>query len=234
MRHVVLVVLFASIGQLLNGCGQGVSREVLATVLSTRGQVVCGNEKTNDFHPLKSETEPGGGDTLRTFDGAQLSLVLVPGAIVQMDSNSKLKIQELRLRKDGNETDDGMRSRIARIQLNRGSIDIVFQRGDESEIRFVINAGEVTVSATEDCTFQVQVQMRRGRVTCARGKVFTQLANSAASPVKGGYFLEWADNGATTFSVVDDARAQSDTADLLKAEAELRDLESTQHQRRPF
>jgi ferric-dicitrate binding protein FerR (iron transport regulator) len=234
MRPVVPLILLAAVSQLLNGCEQAVSREVLATVLSTRGQVVCANGKTNDFHPLKSETEPGGGDTLRTLDGGQLSLVLVPGALVQMDEDSELKIQELRLRKDGNETEDGMRNRTARIQLNHGSIDIVFQRGDESEIRFVINTGEVTVSATEDCTFQVQVQMRRGRVTCARGKVYAQLPNSAALPVKGGYFLDWADNGATTFSVVDDARAQSDTADLLKAEAELRDLESTQHQRRPF
>jgi hypothetical protein len=234
MRSVVLLVLFASGGTLLNGCGQGVSRGVLATVLSVRGSVDFANANGKDSRPFNADSRPGAGDILRVSNEAQVDLALVPGALIQVRGNSELIIAQLRLTKDGNETDDGMRSRVARLQLNRGKIDAVLERRDESEIRFSIGTREVTVSADGDCLFQLQSEGIKTRVVCARGKVYVAAPNQPISVIKAGYFQEWSPNGTAAILAAEDAAAQIDVTDALEAERELRELQSRQSVHRPF
>ena len=77
---------------------------------------------SNRSHPKAKFTT---ADTVRTSDGASINLALIPGAFVQLSGNSEIKIEDLSLTKDGNETAGGMLDRRARIRLNRGRLDSV-------------------------------------------------------------------------------------------------------------
>src|SRR6266700_2421438 len=190
MRRVVLIFPFAIFCASLSDCWQGVSHEVLATVLSVRGEAVWAMEGRNDFRAITLQTKPDAGSILRTIGDAWVDLALVPGALIQISGSSELKIDELKLAKDGNETEDGMRSRIVRVQLNRGKINVLFQRRDESEMRFTIGTRHATLSADGNCLFQIQVEDAKTRVTCVRGKVYVSQANHQTM-MEAGYFQEW-------------------------------------------
>ncbi len=233
MRRVVPIFFFAIFCAPLTGCWQGVSREVLATVLSVRGEAVWAMEGRNDFRPIKSQTKFGAGSIARTFQDAQIDVSLVPGSLAQISGNSEIKIEELRLTKDGNETDDGMRSRIVRVQLNRGKISILFQRRDQSEMRFTIGTRHATISADGNCLFQIQVEDAKTRLTCVRGNVYVSQANHQ-TVMDAGYFQEWPSDRSAAISAVDDARGQIDITDTLEAERDLQKLQSEQQLRRPF
>ena len=118
MRRVVLIFSFAVACVSLSGCWQGMTREVLATVLSVRGEAAWAMEGRNDVRPITSQTKFGTGSIVRTFQDAQIDMTLVPGALARISSNSELKIEKLRLSKDGNETEDGMRSRVVGCRVN--------------------------------------------------------------------------------------------------------------------
>src|SRR5215468_4134828 len=105
-----------------NGCSKGITRATAATVFFVRGNVVFGNAERNDFQPVTSKSKIHVSDIVRTSDGASINLALIPGAFVQLSENSEIKIEELRLTKDGNETSGGMLDRRASIRLNRGRI----------------------------------------------------------------------------------------------------------------
>ena len=232
MFRAAFLICVVSSAALMTGCWTGVSRQVLATVLSVQGEVVYQMEGRDRFGSLTLQTNPGPGSLLRTAADAQANLALVPGALLQISGNSELKIEELLLGKDGNETQDGMRKRAARVRLNRGSIDIVYERRDESELRFSVSTLAVTISADEDCVCQVRVQNEKTRVTCVRGKAYASTGNSEPSIIKAGYFQEWP-SGAIA-SAADDARAQIDVTDAVKAERDLQELQSRRLDRPPF
>ena len=110
-------VLVLCLCVLENGCSKGITRATAATVFFIRGNVVFGNAEKNDFQPVTARSKIHAGDTVRTSDGASINLALMPGAFVQLSGNSEVKIQDLRLTKDGNETEDGVLDRSASVQL---------------------------------------------------------------------------------------------------------------------
>ena len=112
-----------------------------------RGNVVFGNAERNDFQPVTSKSKIHAGDVVRTSDGASINLALIPGAFVQLSGNSEIKIENLRLTKDGNETAEHMLDRRAWIRLNRGRIVCSFSQSDKTASEFGITTGQVTPHA---------------------------------------------------------------------------------------
>jgi hypothetical protein len=219
---------------LLASCWEGLSREVRATVLSVRGEVVCGTEGQNDFPPVTLQTMPSVGSVVRALDNAQVDFSFLSGTLVRVSGNSELKIEQLRLTKDGNKTEDGILDRVVVIQLNRGKISALFELRDESASRFTIRTRHATISAGRNCLFQIQAEDAKTRVTCARGKVYVEQGNRRMSIIAEGYFQEWPSNGPAAIAASDDARGQIDITDVLEAEQELSELQSRQRDRRPF
>jgi hypothetical protein len=232
MFRAAFLVCVISSAALMTGCWAGVSRQVLATVLSVRGEVVYQMDGRDRVRSLTLQTNPGPGSLLRTAGDARAHLELVPGALVQISGNSELKIEELLLRKDGNETGAGMRKRTARVRLNRGSINIVFERRDESELRFTVGTRDVTISADGDCVSQVRVESEKTRLTCVYGRAYAWTGNPEPSIVKAGYFQEWP-SGSMTIAA-NDMRGQIDVTEALDARRELEELQLGQLNRPPF
>src|SRR5262245_11232454 len=103
-----------------NECSKGITRSTVTVVLFARGNVVFGNAERNDFQPVTPKSKIHAGDIVRTSGGASINLGLIPGAFIQLSENSEIKIEDLTLTKDGNDTADRMLDRHAWIRLNRG------------------------------------------------------------------------------------------------------------------
>ncbi len=126
MRFPTLIFWLALCCGLTNGCSEGVTKRTAATVLYVKGDVVFGMAEGNKSQPVTRESRLPEGSAVRTSDGGLLNLGLIGGAIAQMSSNSEIKIEELEISKDGNQTRGGIRSRSARIRLSRGKITVLF------------------------------------------------------------------------------------------------------------
>ena len=150
MRRACLFSFVLLLGGLLTGCWEGISRQVLATVLSLHGEVVYLSKGSTNFRPANSQAKLSAGAVLKTSSGARANLVLIPGALAQVSGDSELKINELKLRKDGNETGDAMRERIARVELRRGGMVVLF----EGVARFTIETREATIRVLPDEEFR--------------------------------------------------------------------------------
>jgi len=211
------------------GCWEGIPRSVSATVLSTRGEVVCLSKGSANFRPLSPDTKLGAGSVLRTSSSAQIDLVLIPGALAQVSGDSELKIEELKLRKDGNETGDAIRERIAHIELRRGGLVVLF----EGVARFTIETPEATIRVLPSCLLRLDVDESEVRATCVRGKFYATPKNGQIVGVDAGYFREWpSEHGAV--SAAEDRRSQIDTTATLETGRELQEIAAAQRDRLPF
>src|SRR5437870_7284012 len=155
MRFRSVASLLAFCCLFANGCSKGISRATAATVFSVKGDVVFGNAERNQFQPVTLKSRIHDGNTVRSTDGASINLALMPGALAQLLGDSEIKIETLRITKDGNETAGGMRDRNARIRLIRGKIIVLFNPSDSSPSQFAITAHQVTVRPNSDCLFCV-------------------------------------------------------------------------------
>lgn len=235
MRRALFSTVFALCFCLLaNGCSKGITRSTAATVFFVRGNVVFGNAERNDFQPITPKSKIHAGDTVRTSDGASINLALIPGAFVQLTGNSEIKIEDLRVTKDGNETAGGVLDRRASIRLNRGKIVGLFSHSDRSASEFNVTTAQVTLSPDSDCLFSAWTDGTGSRIACGRGevKVFTD----AQSPEKivAGYFSQWPTASKEPIAAIANAVAQMDIKTALNVELELLDQAAGLQNRRAF
>lgn len=217
-----------------NGCSKGITRGTAATVLSVKGDVVFGEAERNQFQPVTPSSEIRGGDIVRTSDGAAINLMLVPGAFVQVSENSEIKIEELSLTKDGNETAGGMVDRSARVRLSRGTVSILFSRSDTSGSHFALVTKQTIISPDSDCLFSVWTDGPTTRATCARGELSG--AGDGQTPVRiaTGYFHQWPTAAKEPLAASAEGGAQMDIMVSLEAEKELLDQAARWQNRRVF
>jgi hypothetical protein len=234
MRFRTLILLLALCCGLTNGCSESVTRRTAATVLYFRGDIVFGITEQNSFQPVTRESRIHDDCTVRTSEGALLDLGLTAAALVQMSSNSEIKVEELRISKDGNQTRGGMRGRSARIQLSRGKITVLVSGRDQSRSQFAISTPAVRVTVDSDCLFRVQRDDRTTRVTCVRGKVYAATGAQPPIAIEAGYFQRWPSTHPNPVAATEDAAAQIDIMDSLGIENELLELDAGWRDRRPF
>ena len=233
---------FASFGNVLvlsvclagNGCSKGITRATAATVLFANGNVIFGNGERNQFQPVTTSSKIHSGSTVRTSDGAVINLALVPGAFVQLSGKSEIKIDELTLRKDGNETAGGMLERTARIRLNRGRIISLFSRSDTSASKFSIATGQATLTPDADSLFSVWTDGTTTRATCGLGDVSAFADGQAPIKITAGYFHQWPGAAKQPIAATAEADAQMDILTALEAEKELLDQAAGWQNRRLF
>lgn len=222
-------VFALAIALALTGCWEGITRSISATVLSIQGEVVCVSKGSTNFRTVTPEVKLSAGSILKTSSGARANLVLIPGALAQISGDSELKIDELKLRKDGNETGDSIRERTARIELRRGGMVVLF----EGFARFIIETPETTISVLPSCLLRLEVDEHEVRATCVRGKFYATPKNGQAVAVDAGYFHKWPSERGPV-SAAEDPRGQTDITATLEAARELQELAAAQRDRLPF
>lgn len=225
----IFVVLTLAFAFSLVGCWEGITRSIFATVLSARGEVSVLEKGSTNFRRLEFGTNLSAETVFKTSADAQLNLELVPGALAQISGDSELKIEELELTKDGNETGDAIRERIARIELRHGGVVVLF----EGFARFTIKTPEATISVLPSCLLRLDVDEGEVRATCVRGKFYATPKNGQAAAVDAGYFHKWPSERGPE-SAAEDRRGQTDTTATLEAARELQELAAAQRDRLPF
>src|SRR5438094_4102288 len=210
----VLALCFCLLG---NGCSKGITRATAATVFFVRGNVVFRNAERNEFQPVTSKSKIHAGDTVRTAEGASINLALIPGAFVQLSGNSEIKIEDLRLTKDGNETAGGMLDRRAWIRLNRGRIVSLFSQSDKSASHFDVTTSQVTFAPDSDCLFSVWTDGKTSRATCGRGDVSASADGQAPVKIAAGYFHQWPAASKESIAATAEGGAQMDILASLEA-----------------
>jgi len=216
----VLALCFCLLG---NGCSKGITRSTVAIVFSVRGNVVFGNAERNDFQPVIFKSRIRAGDIVRTSGGALINLALIPGAFVQLSGNSEIKIENLTLTKDGNDTAERMLDRRAWIRLNRGRIVCSFRQSKKTASEFGITTGQMTLRPDSDCLFSVWTDGTASRATCGRGEVSASADAQPPLKIAAGYFSQWPTASKEPIAASADARAQMDITTALDVEPELMD-----------
>src|SRR6266446_7871949 len=109
MRLPLLVLSLTLCSLLANGCSKGISRATAAVVFSVKGRVLFGNAERNDFQPVTLKSRINSGHTVRSSHGASIDLALIPAALAQLPGGSEIKIDELSITKEGNQTAGSVR-----------------------------------------------------------------------------------------------------------------------------
>jgi hypothetical protein len=234
MRSASFGIVLALCFLFATGCSKGITRATAATVFFVKGDVVFDNAERNQFQPVTPKSKIYDGSTVRTSDGAAINLALIPGAFVQLSGNSEIKIDELALTKDGNETAGGMLERRARIRLNRGRISILFSRSDTSGSHLTIATSQSTLTPDSDCLFSVWTDGTTTRTTCGRGEVTASADAQPPVKIAAGYFSQWPTNSKEPVAAIADAGAQMDLKTVLDVEPELLDQAAGWQNRRAF
>jgi len=216
-------VLALCVCLLANGCSKGITRSTVAIVFSVKGNVVFGSAERNNFQPVTPKSRIQAGDIVRTSDGASINLALIAGAFVQLAGNSEIKIEDLRLTKDGNDTAERMLSRRAWIRLNRGRIVCSFSQSDKTASDFGITTSQLTVRPASDCLFSIWTDGTTSRATCERGEVNASVDTQPPLKIAAGYFCQWPTASKEPIAASTDPRAQIDITTALGVEPELMD-----------
>jgi ferric-dicitrate binding protein FerR (iron transport regulator) len=202
-------------------------------VFSVKGRVLFENAERNDFQPVTLKSRINSGDTVRSSDGASINLALIPAALAQLPGDSEIKIDELSITKDGNQTAGSVRGRTARIRLSRGKVIVLFIPTDRSASQFAVTTDQLTIKPDSDCLFCVWTDGKTTRLTCTKGKI-TASADAQPVTIAAGYFQEWPTTRKAPVPATEDAAAQIDITESLEAEQRLQNEASAWQNRRPF
>lgn len=206
-----------------NGCSKGISRSTVTVVFFVKGNVVFGNAERNNFQAVTPKSKIHAGDVVRTSDGASINLGLIPGAFIQLPANSEIKIEDLTLTKDGNDTAERMLDRRAWIRLNRGRIVSLFAQSDRTASEFGITTGQVTLRPVSDSLFSVWTDGTTSRATSARGELSASAGAQPPLKIAAGYSAQWPTASKEPIAASADASAQIDITTALAVEPELLD-----------
>src|SRR5262245_2386226 len=206
-----------------NGCSKEITRSTVPVVFFVRGNVVFGNAERNDFQPVTHKSKIHPGDVVRTSGGASINLGLIPGAFIQLSENSEIKIEDLTLTKDGNDTAEKMLDRRAWMRLNRGRIVGLFKQSDRTASDFGVTTGQITLRPESDSLFSVWTDGTTSRATCVRGEVNASADARPPLKIAAGYFAQWPTASKEPIAASADASAQIDIKTALDVEPELLD-----------
>ncbi|MEO5722527.1 MAG: hypothetical protein ABIR71_13810 [Chthoniobacterales bacterium] len=107
-------------------CTGKTTREALATILALRGSVLLEGGASSAAQEAEAGNTLAPGQILRTTAGATASVLLLPGALAQLEPESSLQVGSITLTKNGNATDEAM-ERALDLRLLKGSLDVVVQ-----------------------------------------------------------------------------------------------------------
>ena len=216
-------VLALCVCMLGNGCSKEITRSTVTVVFFIRGNVVFGNAERNDFQPVTPKSKIHSGDVVRTSEGASIDLGLIPGAFIQLSGNSEIKIEDLRLTKNGNETAERTLDRRGWIRLNRGRIVTLFKQSDKTASDFGVTTSQITLKPDSDSLFSVWTDGTTSRVTSVRGEVSASADAHPPLKITAGYFSQWPTASKEPIAASADANAQLDIKAALDVEPELLD-----------
>ncbi len=218
--RVSLFALAGSVACFIGACSEGRSHEVLAAVLRLRGPVVYDPKGGDNFRALVPGGLFGVGSSIQAPGGAELDVALLPGIFLHVKGEALFVINELRLTKDGNETDGGATNRETHLRFIRGKATIAVHLEDDMIGQLTVRAGSVLINANSDGLFALYIGPARTRVICIRGKLYAG-TTGPLSTIPEGTFQDWPATQDRPRLVQTESDAQAQSNDATKTEREL-------------
>lgn len=224
LAHALRFVAILLIALAEAGCWEGSSRDTLATVLSLEGSATIRADGGRTFSDLRTTDNPGAHAILRTAPGSRLALALLPNCLCVLDQNTALKISRLAISKDGNETGEDMRARVAETELMQGRIFVSHVWG-EAQARLVVSTGNGDLSTPSNATVWIEFADGKTRVTCVSGWVeFRPSGAPASTRIPPGSVGQWPSTAAAFTAADADPRGQEDLEKGIELDRKLREL----------
>ena len=175
---------------------------------------------------LTERTGISPGMTIRVPPGSRIDLLLLPGILIELQPDTEVEIERLRLSRDGDESIRPMIAREATIRLLRGALfATVGHAPTRSGLEIETLVGSVIAGSGR--AFMTAAEGQKLRIVSARGKVaFAPLDGTPLIKIEPGYFAVLPGASATPQSAAESgAPAQKEVAETIKTESQLRQLE---------
>jgi hypothetical protein len=170
-------------------CQRSQSENVLASVFQVDGNAVLYHAKTKFV--LSPSSRPAAEDKIDTGENGTAAISLIPGFFIQAEPRTIFAIEELKLRKDGNETADPIKMRSAMVMLEQGKIRGFLPRRINGRCRLRIATRSGTLEAKRDTVFSLQWNGEFGRIICVHGKVVWRAKPEGSGIiVQGGNYFD--------------------------------------------
>jgi len=172
----------------LSSCEPIFERDISGRVLSIKGK---GQRRTNGQSiDLTTGSWFKRGDTIVSAQNSHVDLMILPGLLVELESESEIEIIDLRLKRDGYETTLPMRARRAKLRLLHGALSASVGR-DPHHPRLMIETPVGTLSAASGRTFRLETTQDKIRVLSIRRKINFESRDGRSMQVQAGYSAEW-------------------------------------------
>lgn len=204
-------------------CSVEVTRDAEAVVLEAEAGAAL--EKSGGSEPLQRDARVRVGEVLSTSSNAQLAVSLLPGALAEIAGETHLRMDKLRVTKNGVRVEEAMRREIHVTLLNGSLSGCVEFETEQSPVSVASPGGELSVLSP--ALFRVEAGGERTRVICARGSVqFRPSDGSAALTITGPAVREWPSPPGEAIPAAFDAAATKEIENLQELERKLLGLQS--------
>lgn len=222
------IVLF--LGLLFSACDRGVGQAVLGSVFEVEGTAVASQRTEADrSRPLSAGIQFAAGDDVRILAESSAALCLTPGIYLRCFGPSRLQIENLRVSKDGDETGDAMKSRLAAIRLGEGRIHAFLPSAGSARSELKIDTEAGTIIANPGSLFSVVLSRESIRVLCIRGELRWSKAPASSTSILEGFYCErkLSDDAQTNIvPASEDAAAQREVIAALDSAQYIEELET--------
>lgn len=176
---------------LLSACDRVVGQAVLGSVFEVQGTAFVGKgTEVGRSRPLSAGTQFAVGDEIRVLAESSAALCLTPGIYLRCFGPSRLQIEDLRVSKDGDETGNAMKSRLATIRLGEGRIHAFLPGAGSARSELKINTEAGTIIANPGSLFSVVLNRESIRVLCIRGELSWSRPPASSPSILAGYYCE--------------------------------------------
>ena len=216
---------------LLLGCGPLKDQPVLGSVFQIEGSsTISGRAESSKNRPLSRKDRFAVGDQIRIGGKSTAVLCLTPGIYLRCFEQTHIRIEELSISKDGDETGNAMNWRRAAVRFEDGRIHIFLAPAGPSRATIRIDFRRGMLTAKAGSLFSITFNGDSMRVLCVLGELNWSEPPSGSTTIGAGDFWDRppdARGGSDPKSAADDATAQEEIMALLDSARAIAELENT-------
>ncbi len=191
------------------------SHAIRATILSLKGGGNVWHRQQPGTEPLSIASLIAAGDRVEMQQGSMAGISLVPGIFLETEDETVCAVEQLAMRKDGNEMEDAVKARAATIRLERGRIRVLMPKTERHRCELRIRTDAGLLLARRNSLFSVLVAEKIVRIVCVNGKIdWNDAISGDRTTIAAGYYL---DAGSSARQTV--VRAELDQAAEREVEA---------------
>jgi hypothetical protein len=146
-------------------------------------------QKPDRSRPLSARGSFAAGEEIRVPAESSVALCLIPGIYLRCIGPARVKIDDLRVYKDGDETGNSMNMRRGAIRLGDGRFHVFLPRDGSARAELKIETEVGTLIANPGALLSVTHTSESIRVLCVRGVVNWDTRTPGAS-IAAGYYCE--------------------------------------------